>query len=109
MKKKFSELSARMSPAARAESDVQAAGILAELPLRELRQARELTQKQVAALLDVEQAAVSKMERQTDMYISTLRRAIMAMGGDLQIIAHFPEGDVRINQFHDTDKEVPRV
>jgi len=37
------------------------------------------------------------------MYISTLRRFIEAMGGELDIRAHFPEGDVRINQFEDLD------
>jgi hypothetical protein len=41
------------------------------------------------------------LERRADMYVSTLRNVVRAMGGDLEIIAHFPEGDVRINQFQD--------
>ena len=40
-----------------------------------------------------------RMEGQTDMYISTLRKYIKAMGGDLEIIAKFPEGSVRIEKF----------
>ncbi len=70
------------------------AKLLEEMPLQELRQALDLTQKEVAQSLKIEQAAVSKMEKQTDMYLSTLRRFIAAMGGELEIIAHFPEDTV---------------
>ena len=45
------------------------------------------------------------MEKRADMYISTLRRFIEAMGGQLEIRAHFPDGDVKINQFEDLDKK----
>lgn len=72
---------------------------LEAMPLQELRQAHQLTQQQVAETLKLNQAAISKMEHQTDMYISTLSRFIAAMGGKLEIIAHFPQGDVIINQF----------
>jgi len=50
------------------------------------------------------QAAVSKLEHQSDMYVSTLRRFIAAMGGELRIVARFPEGDVVINQFEEIRK-----
>jgi hypothetical protein len=53
------------------------------------------------------QAAVSKLEHQSDMYVSPLRRFIAAMGGELRIIAHFPQGDVEINQFDDIRKQDP--
>ncbi len=66
---------------------------------QELRRALDLTQQQVAASLGINQVAVSKMEGQTDMYVSTLRRFVEAMGGELRIVAHFPEGNVEINQF----------
>lgn len=79
-----------------------------EMLLRELRQALDLTQRQVAASLRIEQAAVSKMEKQTDMYLSTLQRFIAAMGGQLDIVARFPKGTVRIKQFG-TGKNVSRV
>ena len=99
MARKFSELVAKMSPASRARSDALYRQLLAEMPLQELRRALDLTQQQVAASLGINQVAVSKMEGQTDMYVSTLRRFVEAMGGELRIVAHFPEGNVEISQF----------
>lgn len=69
------------------------------MALDELREAREMTQQHLAKTLGVNQAAVSKMERRADMYISTLQDFIRAMGGRLHITACFPEGEVRITQF----------
>ncbi len=109
MAKKFSELRARMSPKARAQSEAMTKKLLKEMPLQELRQARDLTQQEVAKTLKIEQAAVSKMENQADMYISTLRRIIAAMGGELEIVANFPEGAVRITQFEKIDEDAPRA
>lgn len=109
MAKKFSDLRARMSPKARAQSEAMTAKLLKEMPLQELRQALDLTQQQVAETLKIEQAAVSKMEKQTDMYLSTLRRFIAAMGGQLEIVARFPEGAVRITQFGNVDEDTPRA
>ena len=82
---------------------------LKAMPLDGLRDARELTQAELAQVLKVSQGAVSKVERRTDMYISTLRSYVRAIGGDLQIRAVFPEGDVLINQFEDlkTDNKNP--
>lgn len=70
-----------------------------ELPLHELRQTKALSQVDLAKSLCVHQAAISKMEHRTDMYISTLREYIRAMGGDLEIVARFPEGAVKISNF----------
>lgn len=76
--------------------------IAEEMTLRELRQARQRSQAVVGEILQINQAAVSKIERRTDMYVSTLRSFIQAMGGDLEIIAHFPDRPpVRINQFEE--------
>ena len=72
---------------------------LASMPLDALRDARQLTQVQMAQLLKISQGAVSKVERRTDMFVSTLRNYVRAIGGDLQIRAVFPEGDVLIDQF----------
>ena len=58
-----------------------------------------MTQESLADILGVKQATVSKLERRTDMYISTLSRFIQAMGGTLEIRARFQDGDVRITQF----------
>ena len=80
------------------------AELLAELPLQDLRKARALTQEELADVLDVNQPSISKLERRTDMYISTLRRFVEAMGGELEISACFPEGRVRIKQFEDLEE-----
>jgi len=72
-----------------------------EMALQEVRQALELTQQQLADTLKMNQAAVSKLEHQSDMYISTLRKFLAAMGGSLRIVATFPEGEIVINQFED--------
>ena len=101
MARKFSELRARMSPAARARARARARTMLAEMPLQELRLARGLSQEALAATLKVRQASISKLERRTDMYISTLRSHIRAMGGELDIVARFPDGEVRISNFED--------
>lgn len=74
-----------------------------EATLRQAREARERSQEEVAKKLHIKQAAVSKLERRTDMYLSTLRRYIEAMGGRLEIVAHFPNQAVRITQFEELD------
>ena len=82
--------------------------MLAELPLQELRQARQMSQEKLAEILGGKQASVSKLEHRTDMYVSTLRSYIEAMGGELDIVARFQDGDVRIKQFQDLEIE-PQV
>lgn len=101
MAKKFRELEAKMTPESIRRSDAKAKRLKAEMPLNELRAALAITQQQLASLLRVNQAAVSKIERRTDMYVSTLASVVRAMGGDLEIHAKFPEGRVRITQFQD--------
>lgn len=101
MAKPFRVLREKMSPAAQVRAAAKADQMIRDMALDELRAARELTQTQLAKLMGVEQAAVSKMERRTDMYISTLQTAIKAMGGDLEIRAVFPNGTIRIDQFRD--------
>ena len=91
MAKPFSALVAKMSPESRARSDA--------LYRQALRRALDLTRQQVAASLGINQVAVSKIEGQTDLYVSTLRRFVEAMGGELRIVAHFPQGAVEISQF----------
>ena len=72
-----------------------------QMALAELRKALELTQGQLAEAMQINQAAVSKFENQSDLYISTLRKILISMGAELKIIAHFPNADVEINQFND--------
>jgi transcriptional regulator with XRE-family HTH domain len=104
MTKNFKTLREKMSPESRERSRALAAKYRAEMPLNELREAREITQVHLAELLKVNQAAVSKMERRTDMYVSTLHHIIKAMGGELKITASFPDGSIEINQFRDARK-----
>ncbi len=70
-----------------------------ELTLAELREARRRSQAELAKKLGVQQSAVSRIERRADMYLSTLRAMVEAMGGTLEMIARFPDRPpVRINQ-----------
>lgn len=100
-RKSWKEIRATADPETIKRAEEKTQRMLDEMPLHELRQARQMTQEAIADELGTTQANVSKMERRTDVYISTLRRYVEAMGGDLEITAHFPDGDVRINQFHE--------
>jgi predicted transcriptional regulator len=55
----------------------------------------------LADMLQVQQPSIAKLEKRTDMYLSTLRSHIEAMGGQLEVVARFPEGAVRIRNFSD--------
>ena len=101
MARNFKELYNKMDPESRAHVERRVQEALKSMPLEGLRDARQLTQTQLAQVLRVSQGAVSKVERRTDMYISTLRSYVRAIGGDLEIRAVFPEGDVLIDQFED--------
>ena len=99
MARKFADLRAQMSPESRARAEAKAQAMLAEMPLNELRQARGLSQKMLAEVLHVQQPSIAKIEKRTDMYISTLRSHIEAMGGELEVVARFPDGAVKISNF----------
>lgn len=101
MAKKFENLLAKMSPENRMMADKQVLAMLAEMPLTELRKARGLSQKKLAEALHIQQPAIAKMEKRTDMYLSTLRKHIEAMGGELEVLARFPDGTIKINNFAD--------
>lgn len=99
MSKKFTALRATLAPERQARAQERTQAMLREMPLQELRQARKLSQEAIATVLGAKQASISKLEHRTDMYVSTLRSYIEAMGGTLDIIAEFPDGKVRITQF----------
>jgi DNA-binding XRE family transcriptional regulator len=101
MARNFKELRSKMSPERRARVEERVRKALQEMALDELRSARRLTQTELAEVLRVDQGSISKLERRTDMYISTLRRYVEAMGGSLQIRAVFPDGEVQITQFQE--------
>lgn len=98
MAKKFKDLQAKMPVHARKASAEKAIVYASEMALDELRTARRITQESLAKVLGVKQSAISKIERRTDMYVSTLESVIEAMGGRLEIQAVFPDGKVIINQ-----------
>lgn len=99
MAKKFSELRAKMSPQAQSRAAARAEAVLVEMQLQELRKARQITQVEVAQAMSVEQAAVSKLERREDMYVSTLRDYVKALGGELKLVASFPDVDIQVHPF----------
>lgn len=99
MAKSFDILKNKLSKERKIAIEQRIEDIIETMPLSELRQARQFTQEKLARSMKIKQASISKMEGQTDMYISTLRKYIKAMGGDLEIIAKFPEGSVRIEKF----------
>ncbi len=96
---RFDTLRAGMTPAQQKAVTRKVEALRAEMSLAELRQARQLTQETLSGTLHVGQAAVAKMEKRTDMYVGNLRRFVEAMGGELDIVARFPEGSVKISNF----------
>lgn len=90
----------RLSPETLARIDLEVAETVRALRLADLRKAMELTQKDMAAALNVGQPTISKIERDADMMVSTLDRYIQAMGGRLRVIADFgPDAQVEIANF----------
>ena len=95
----FRDLTDDFTPERRARVEARKAELRAALPLHELRKARAMTQKAIGEALKVNQPAIAKLERRTDMYVSNLRAYIEAMGGKLNIVAEFPQGNVTITNF----------
>ena len=81
---------AKLDPIHRMKVQSRAAELIAdEMSLRDLRKARKLTQARVAKVLGVTQDSVSRLEKRSDLLLSTLRKAVKAMGGDVRIVAEF--------------------
>lgn len=99
MANSFNQLKENMSAERRERIEQEAQAILMRMALRELRQELALTQQDLANLLKINQAALSKMENQQDMRVSTLQKLLAAMGGRLKIVAEFPDKEVIISQF----------
>jgi DNA-binding XRE family transcriptional regulator len=82
----------KLSPARRKKVETRTAALLAEeMTLRELRKARKLTQVRVARQLGITQDSVSRLEKRSDLLLSTLRKTVEAMGGHLSLVAEFPD------------------
>lgn len=99
MATKFSELTKDFTPERRERIEAAKALLREEMELAELRQALALTQSTLADALRVKQGEISKIENRTDVFVSTLRRFIQAMGGNLEIRAVFPDHAVTITNF----------
>ncbi|HEX8903752.1 MAG TPA: XRE family transcriptional regulator [Longimicrobiaceae bacterium] len=89
----------KLTPEQIARVDQEVERMAAVIELQELRRVRNITQEELAERLGTRQPNVSKLERRPDMRLSTLRDVIEAMGGELRVIAHFPDADYRIEQF----------
>ena len=85
MAKKFSDLRAKMKPEAQ-------------------KRAAAMAQTMLAELLQVQQPSIAKIEKRTDMHLSTLRSRIETMGGELDVVARLPDGTVNISNFSDLGK-----
>ena len=99
MARNFNELEEKMPPERLARAKVRAREAMAEMLLTEIRKEVGLTQEDLAKVMGIKQPSLSKLESQGDMQISTLHRLVAALGGELELIAHLPGGDVRIRQF----------
>jgi transcriptional regulator with XRE-family HTH domain len=100
MAKSFDELVQRtVTQRTRRRADRRTHELLADLLLSEIRRLAGKSQRQVAASLGIRQPSLSKLEKQSDMQISTLRKIVKALGGELEIVAHFPKKAVRMKQF----------
>jgi transcriptional regulator with XRE-family HTH domain len=83
---------AKLSPIQRKKVEARAAEMVAEeMSLRDLRKARKLTQARVAKVLGITQDSVSRLEQRSDLLLSTLRKTVKAMGGNVRIVAEFPD------------------
>src|ERR1700724_3797351 len=100
MARNYKELQEKVDPASRADNARRVRNEIQRMALDELRSAKRLTQADLAEMLDVPQSSISRIEQRADMYLSTLRNYVHAMGGVLQIQAVFPDGGtVAISRF----------
>ena len=105
MARSFKELRKGMSPAARKRVDQRVRKTLLEMSLQELRQrVAGITQTELAESLEVTQGAISQLEGRQDVLLSNLASYIRALGGELQLVARFPNADIRITQFDGEDE-----
>ena len=97
MSKSFSTLKNKMSLTAKKAIEEKTSQLLKEVLLYEIREQLHITQEDMAVKLKTKQANVSRTERRRDMKISTLKRYIEAMGGELDIVAKFASNEVHLN------------
>ncbi len=92
MAKTLDEIINKIPPTRQVKIEARTQELITQhLTLRDVRKARELTQKRIAELLEIRQDSVSKLEKRSDILLSTLRSYIKAMGGELRLIVEFPD------------------
>lgn len=96
-----------MSPESKKLSSKTAEAMRQEIELNELRNTLDISQEELGELLNKKQAAISRLERRSDMHISTLRAFVKALGGKLEIIAQFPHTSYHIKQFEQESTDDP--
>jgi DNA-binding XRE family transcriptional regulator len=99
MAHKFETLTKKMDPDRVKMAQTRAKEVMAEMLLTEIRKEAGFTQDDLAKKMGMKQPSLSKLESQDDMQISTLKRLIKALGGQLELIVHMPSGDIRVGQF----------
>lgn len=97
MVKTFSSLKAKMSPASQKDIEEKTTQLLKEVLLFELREKLHVTQEDMASRLNTKQANISRTERRRDMKLSTLKKYIEALGGELDIVARFASSEVHLS------------
>ena len=104
MARRFKKLHDRMSPEARKRIGRRVRESLLEMSLFEIRRnVRGMTQTELAELMEVTQGAISQLEGRQDVLLSKLAKYVHALGGELELVARFPDADVRITQFEVDD------
>jgi len=92
MSRNVNDIIGKLSSAQRKKVEARAAELIAEeMTLQELRRARKLTQVSVAKALGITQDSVSRLEKRSDILLSTLRKTVRVMGGNLSLVAEFPD------------------
>ena len=99
MARTWSQLRSKLPPETHARSAAKAEVMLVQLHLAELRQSRDKTQVELAEAMDTQQAAISKLERREDMYLSTLQAYVKALGGQLKLVASFPDAEIQLHLY----------
>ena len=110
--KRFEDVPSKLPAEARRRIRTRARKAVKELGLDELRRARRMSQEELARTMDTTQAHISRLERRADLYLSTLRRYVRALGGELRIVATFNDGrsgELEIEHFADLESSAERV
>jgi DNA-binding XRE family transcriptional regulator len=90
--KTLNEVLDELSPSDRKRVEARAAELITEeMTLRDLRRVLKMTQTSMAVAIGVGQESISKLENRGDLRVSTLRKAVEALGGSLSLIVNFPD------------------